>query len=100
VSLVETADDYDRIVAGLNARWRIVECRHGLQWILQARASTETYATSRWRNRSYCQTSEALRRCAREHAGALDPSAAAFVAALPEQIDALSANPTEAGFPA
>jgi hypothetical protein len=39
-----------------------------------------------WRGRSYCQTKEALIRCAREHAGEIEPSACAILAALPERI--------------
>jgi hypothetical protein len=40
-----------------------------------------------WRGRSYCQTSEALRRCAREYAFATDPAAAAILAAPPVRIE-------------
>jgi hypothetical protein len=83
----ESADNYDRVVTRLNPRWRIIECQHCIQWILQYRASAETYATSRWTGRSYCRTSEALRRCCREHAGTIDPSAAAVLAGLPERIE-------------
>jgi hypothetical protein len=94
----EESDNY-AVVAQLNAGWRVIVCKSGIQWILQRRRG-ERCGRARWEGRSYCRTRQALLRCSREHAGALDPSAAAFVAALPEQIDALSANPTEAGFPA
>jgi hypothetical protein len=83
---IETSDDYGRVVARLNGRWRVIVCAQGIQWILQYRASAETYATSRWAGRSYCRTSEALRRCSREHAGSVNPEAAAILAALPERI--------------
>jgi hypothetical protein len=53
-SHIESAGNYDRVVARLNFRWRVIECAHGIQWILQRRASAETYATSRWVGRSYC----------------------------------------------
>lgn len=86
-SRIESADNYDRVVTRLNARWRVIECAHGIQWILQRRVSAETYATSRWAGRSYCRTSEALRRCSREHAGQIDPAAAAILAALPERFE-------------
>ena len=86
-SHIESADNYDRVVTRLNARWRVIECAHGIQWILQRRVSTETYATSRWVGRSYCRTSEALRRCSMEHAGQIDPAAATILAALPERFE-------------
>jgi len=84
----ESADNYGRFVARLNLRWRVIECQHRIQWILQYRASAETYPTSSWKGRSFCRTREALVRCCREHAGVIDPSAAAVLAALPERIDA------------
>ena len=43
----ESADNYGRVVARLNARWRVVECLHCLQWVLQRIAGAETGATSR-----------------------------------------------------
>src|ERR1700758_2818086 len=87
LSRSESADNYDRVVARLNDRWRIIECQHRLHWILQYRASAETYPTSSWKGRSYCRTSEALRRCSREHVGAIDPAAAAVLAALPQWLE-------------
>jgi len=48
----ESGDNYGRVVARLNSRWRVIECRHLIQWILQYRASAETYATSRWVGRT------------------------------------------------
>jgi hypothetical protein len=92
----ESADDYHRVVARLNDRWRVIECRHGLQWVLQHRGSPEMPRTDDWRGRSYCRTSEALRRCSREHAGAIDPAASAILTALPERIEEVAAGIPEA----
>ena len=64
VSRMESADDYPRVVAELG-KWRVVECRDGEQWILQRKSGT-------WEARSFCRTSEALRRVVREHVGAVD----------------------------
>jgi hypothetical protein len=98
--LAESADSYPHRIAVLNDRWRVIECRHGLQWILQYRASAETYLTSVWRSRSYCATSEALIRCRRQHAGVIDAVAFAILEALPERIDGpgaiISTDATEA----
>jgi hypothetical protein len=79
----ETADDYARIVTNLNPSWRVVECRDRTQWVLQRRGSPEKPRTDDWRGRSYCRTSEALIRCAREYAGEIEPAACAVLAALP-----------------
>ena len=78
-------ESYDAwpVVARLNAGWRVIACRDGVQWILQARHGAEKPAGASWRGRSYCQTSEALIRCAREHAGEIEPTAGAILAALP-----------------
>ena len=86
MSRMETADDYFRVIARLNPRWRVIECRHGIQWILQRRGSPERARRDDWRGRSYCRTREALIRCTREYCGAIDPAAAAVLAGLPTEV--------------
>jgi hypothetical protein len=83
MSTMESADAYFGSIAQLNADWRVVECRDRLQWILQHRGSPKKPRRNDWRGRSYCRTGEALRRCARDYAGVIDPTAAAILAALP-----------------
>jgi hypothetical protein len=83
----ESADGYHRLVAHLNRKWRVIECREAIQWILQHRGSPETARRDDWRGRSYCRTSEALIRCTREYCGFIDPTAAAVLSALPETIE-------------
>jgi hypothetical protein len=78
----ESADSYP-VVARLNARWRVIACRHGIQWILQYRNRAETVATDAWRGRSYCRTKEALIRVCDAHVGEIDPEAEAILARLP-----------------
>jgi hypothetical protein len=87
MSRMESADDYVGLVVRLNPNWRIIECRDRIQWILQRRGSPKMSRRNDWRGRSYCRTSEALRRCTREYAGAIDSTAAAILAALPPLID-------------
>jgi hypothetical protein len=87
ISRSESADDYYRIIIRLNPRWRVIECPAGIQWILQRLGSPERPRKDDWRSRSYCRTSEALRRCTREYCGEIDPAAAAILAALPEWIE-------------
>jgi hypothetical protein len=86
--LRETADSHSGLVTQLNPDWRVVECRDRVQWILQRRGSPEKPRRDDWRGRSYCRTKEALIRCAREHAGPIDPAAVAILASLPERIEA------------
>lgn len=83
----EEADDYHAIVAQLSDGWRVIVCKTGIQWILQRRSSPKRPPTNDWRGRSYCRTSEALIRCAREHAGEIDPAAWTILDALPERIE-------------
>ena len=92
--VAESADSYGRVVAQLNARWRIIECRHGLQWILQHRGSPERPRTDDWRGRSYARTSEALRSCTRECG-----SVASAAVAIADSDEAGHAFQYEAGRP-
>lgn len=87
MSRLEKADDYCGFVVQLNANWRVVECRDRIQWIPQRRGSPKRSRRDDWRGRSYCRTSEALIRCAREYARPVDPAAASILADLPERIE-------------
>jgi hypothetical protein len=85
----ESAPGYRRVVTVLNDKWRVIECRDGIQWILQSRDTRKAHATGVWRGRSYCRTKEALLRCA-SHAGEINSSATAILAALPDWIETRS----------
>jgi hypothetical protein len=82
----ESAEGYSYVVAVLNEKWRVIECRDGLQWILQSRDTLRALPTAVWRGRSYCRSKEALLRVSAAHAGAINPTAAAIVTSLPERI--------------
>jgi hypothetical protein len=86
----ESAQGYRRVVAVLNDKWRVIECRDGIQWILQSRDTRKANATGVWRGRSYCRTKEALSRVCASHAAEIDPSATAVLAALPDWIETRS----------
>jgi hypothetical protein len=88
----EETDDYHAIVAHLNERWRVIVCAAHIQWILQRRTG-ERHGRARWEGRSYCRTSEALNRLSRRHAGAIDATAAAVLASLPEWIENVHRKP-------
>ena len=53
----EEAETNRAVVAVLNPRWRIIECRDRIQWILQRRAGLR-HGQPRWDGRCYCRTRE------------------------------------------
>lgn len=81
--LAESDEAYPSIQ--LSPHWRVIRCPAAIQWILQYRASAETYSTAIWRGRSYCRTRDALIRCC-NGAGEIDPATVAALQALPERI--------------
>ena len=85
----ESDNQYPGIVAILNRRWRVIRCRHGIQWVLQHRHGPEMGLTAIWDSRSYCQTREALTRCSREHAGDIAGDALVILLRLPARIGGL-----------
>lgn len=79
------------VIARLNAYWRVMVAHDGTrptQWILQR------FHDGAWRGRSYCRMRYALERCVQAHAGNVDPTARAIVAALPGHIDWTGAEVT------
>jgi hypothetical protein len=82
----------------LNASWRVIACRGGIQWILQYRNRTETVARDDWRGRAYCRTKEALILCCDRYCGEIDPAAAAALQALPERIEPGTGCPAPLAF--
>jgi hypothetical protein len=83
----ESAQSYSRLVAVLNGKWRVIECRDDIQWILQSRNTQKSLSTGVWRAHSYCRTRETLLRVCAARAGKIDPTAAAVLAALPDWIE-------------
>jgi hypothetical protein len=57
--LPESSDQYPRILVIINAGTRVIECKDGLQWIIQRRAGG---GRDPWRGVSFCRTKEALLR--------------------------------------
>lgn len=74
------------LVTELNNDWRVVVCREGVQWVLQHRWADRRSGVDLWNGRSFCHTKDALRRCVREFAGTIDPTAATILATLPADI--------------
>jgi hypothetical protein len=75
----EEFDTYPAVVV-LNGSWRIIACKHGIQWILQKRRGKH------WRSRYYCRTRAGLVECAHEYAGEIRGDALVILLQLPELI--------------
>jgi hypothetical protein len=76
-SMAETTEGYPA-VAVLDDKTRVIECRAGIQWILQRRVSSGKYP---WDAVSFCRTKEALLRCVAEYTKETHPA----LAALPDR---------------
>lgn len=92
VSHRESDDNYKRVVAMLNGRWRVVLCKDGWQWVLQRKAQTK----NGWRSQSYCVTREGMLRCIRENVEEVDAEGLALVRRLPERVSLVWLPPCEA----
>ena len=55
----ERDDYYANVVLQFSPRWRIITCKHGIQWILQKR-SVEPPNTGTWAGKSYATTRDGL----------------------------------------
>ena len=55
----ETSDFYNGVIAVLTSRWRVINCKNGIQWILQRREGLHGGA---WRGFQYFRSKEALLR--------------------------------------
>lgn len=79
----ERDDAYRAVVAVLNPSWRVIECHHGIQWILQRRDGY-TGGLPRWTGDRYFTTRAALVATCQHHCGQQDPLATEKLAALPK----------------
>lgn len=84
----ERNDDYRGVVMRLSARWRIIVCRDGLQWIIQ-RSDGERRGQRRWTGVHYCCTRQALFRIRRASEPRSDASALKAIANLPPSLRGL-----------
>ncbi len=81
----ESDDNYARVAARLDDRWRVIVCRDDLQWILQ-RPDGERAGGARWTGVSYCLSREALLRLCRASSERVGPDVLSALAALPEHM--------------
>jgi hypothetical protein len=64
----EESETYPRIVARLNANWRVIASSNGIQWILQSRYG-HTHGLPRWAPRYYYRSRDGLVHGCRWYAG-------------------------------
>lgn len=79
----EAEDNYSLVVARLNDRWRVIESKCGLQWILQRR---DAGLGAQWRGSAYCRTRDGLLANIRERCGDLTEAGLRTVEQLPESM--------------
>jgi hypothetical protein len=72
----ESDNHYRAIVAHLNADWRVIECKDGMQWILQHRYGDQ------WKGKSFCRSRDALIRIILEKGEAIGPVSPAAIVAV------------------
>lgn len=82
----ESSDDYRGLVVQLNPLWRVVECRDGIQWIVQ-RSDGMRDGRRRWTGRSYFRSRDALIRACRALVGSYEATAIDTLESLPNWIE-------------
>lgn len=77
----ERDDGYWKVVAVLNADYRVIECRDGIQWIVQRRFP------SQWQGQKYHRSREGLIAAAKAICGECSASSLEILQGLPEWIN-------------
>ena len=78
----ERDDNYQGVIVQLAPRWRIIECRDAIQWIIQKR-SAEPSHSGEWRGVSYLVSRDALIELSVKRGLLSEPSLRAVLEALP-----------------
>ncbi|MDC9822969.1 hypothetical protein PRN20_04435 [Devosia sp. ZB163] len=82
----EEADDYRRQVVRLNEGWRLIECKGGIQWILQRRRSAQERDGARWMSIAYHRRRDTLIEAVTRRCGPVGPEAMCMLGTLPRMI--------------
>ena len=83
----ERDDHYAKVIVQLGPRWRIITCKHGIQWILQKR-SVAPPNTGTWAGKSYATTRDGLIAACSGRGLLSESSMVVILSALPDQIGA------------
>ena len=81
----ERDDYYANVVLQLSPRWRIITCKHGMQWILQKR-SVAPPNTGTWAGKSYATTRGGLMAACSGRGLLSEPSVMTVLSVLPDRI--------------
>ena len=81
----ERDDYYANVVLQLSLRWRIITCKHDIQWILQKR-SVAPPNTGTWAGKSYATTRDGLMAACAGRGLLSEPTARSTIEALPSHI--------------
>ena len=83
----ERDDHYAKVIVQLGPRWRIITCKHGIQWILQKR-SVAPPNTGTWAGKSYATTRDRLIAACSGRGLLSESSMVVILSALPDRIGA------------
>lgn len=81
----ERDDYYANVVLQFSPRWRIITCKHGMQWILQ-KLSVAPPNTGTWAGKSYATTREGLMAACSGRGLLFEPSVMTILSVLPDRI--------------
>jgi len=81
----ERDDYYANVVLQFSPRWRIITCKHGMQWILQKR-SVAPPNTGTWAGKSYATTRGGLMAACSGRGLLFEPTARLTIEPLPPHI--------------
>ncbi|SDY20597.1 hypothetical protein LentiSH36_00726 [Lentibacter algarum] len=81
----ERDDYYANVVLQFSPRWRIITCKHGMQWILQKR-SVAPPNTGTWAGKSYATTRGGLMAACSGRGLLFEPSVMTILSVLPDRI--------------
>ena len=83
----ERDDHYEKDIVQLGPSWRIITCKHGIQWILQKR-SVAPPNTGTWAGKSYATTRDGLIAACSGRGLLSESSMVVILSALPDRIGA------------
>ena len=83
----ERDDHYAKVIVQLGPRWRIITCKHGIQWILQKRSVAPPNTGTR-AGKSYATTRDGLIAACSGRGLLSESSMVVILSALPDRIGA------------
>lgn len=85
-STQEKSDDYRKIIMRIDDKWRVIECKDGIQWIIQKRKGYYKNKPA-WKSISFCRSRKGLRYWVRNKTGKRSMAIAKELRKLPKWIE-------------